>query len=147
MVTSPVGARCPTCARIGRPAILDTSSSEMGRAILFGVGASVAGALAVSILLKILILLPFAIGLLDLLVVAGGMAGVGYLVGESVKYGSGRKLDKRLKYVATLGVFVGWMAVIALLPLFNVPQGLVSGTGGIVGLIASFYVAMNRVKL
>lgn len=147
MVTSPVGARCPTCARIGRPAILDTSSSELSRAILYGVAVSVAGALAVSILLKILILLPFENNLIDLFVVAGGMAGIGFLVGESVKYGSGRKLDRRLKYVATLGVFVGWAGVIVLLPLFNVPQGLVSGTGGIVGLIASFYVAMNRVKL
>lgn len=106
-----------------------------------------AGAVAVGLVLRLLIALPFVAGLLDLIVVAGGVAGIGYLVGEAIKYGSGKKLDRRLKYVAAIGVFVGWAATISLLPLINVPQGLMTGTGGIVGLIISFYVATYRVRV
>jgi hypothetical protein len=166
MITSPVGARCPSCARIDRPAILNTSSSDIIRAIMFAIGAAVVGAVAVSVLLWIMVELPLPFGLfcsdpcdgrtqgttgvlrlVELVVVAGGMAGIGYLVGEAVKYGSGKKLDRRLKYVATLGVFVGWVATISLLPVFNVQQSLGTGTGGIIGLIVSYYVATYRVRV
>ena len=126
MVTSPVGARCPSCARIGRPAILDTSSQEMTRAILAGMVAAVIGALLFTIGLKIFTVLPYITRLLDLVVIAGGFAGVGYLVGEAVRYGSGKKIDRRLKYVSAAAVFVAWLLAFAFSEyLFNVPSGFV----------------------
>ncbi|MDA1297699.1 MAG: hypothetical protein O3B04_06850 [Chloroflexi bacterium] len=147
MVTSPVGGRCPTCARLGRPAIMDTSSSEMGRAILFGMGAGVAGALALSVVLRVLVSLP-SVRLLELVIVGGGMAAIGYLVGESVRYGSGKKIDRRLKYVAAGGVFTGWVATAIFLPLlFSVGSEFITGPAGIAGLIIAFYVATYRVRI
>ncbi len=119
----------------------------MGQAILFAVGSGVLGALALSVALKILILLPFAFTVIDLIVVAGGMAGVGYGIGEAVRYGSGKKLDRRLKYVVAGGVFVTWIVTIALLPVFDVPNGIMAGLSGIIGLIAAFYVATSRVRI
>ncbi len=147
LVTAPVGARCPSCARIGRPAILDTSSSELSRAIAFGAGAGIAGALGLGIVLRLLVSLPFIISLVDFIVVAGGMAGIGYLVGEAVRLGSGKKIDKRLKYVAAGGVFVAWIAVAAWLPLLNVSANFMVGIQGIVGLIIAFYIATSRVRI
>ena len=146
MVTSPVGARCPSCARIGRPAVLDTSSVELGRAILFSLVSAVIGAAAFSLILRVLVEISI-LGLVGFLFVAAGMAGIGYFVGESVRYGSGKKLDRRLRYVAAGGVFVAWVAAAAWLPVFGVsPRLLVSNFGGIIGLIIAFYVATSRLR-
>lgn len=147
LVTSPVGSRCPSCARIGRPAILDTSATEMGRAIIFAAGAGILGALGLSIVLWVLVSLPFVITIIDFAVIAGGMAGIGYLVGEAVRFGSGKKIDKRLKYVAAGGVFISWLAIAALLPVFNVSANFIVGFGGIVGLVIAFYIATSRVRI
>ncbi len=146
MVSSPVGARCPSCARIGRPAILDASRNEMGRAIGFGLGVAVAGALIFSVILKILVSLPFIIGLIDFIVVAGGIVGLGYAIGEAVRIGSGGKLDKNLKYAVAFAVFIGWAATAAFLPLFAVSANFVLGFNGIIGLVVAFYVGMSRVR-
>lgn len=119
----------------------------MGRAILSAIGAAVLGALAFSLILRLLIEIDF-LGAIGFLIIAGGIAGIGYVVGEAVRYGSGKKLDKKLKYVAAGGVFLGWIAVAAWLPLFDVsPRLLVSNFGGIIGLIIAFYVATSRVRI
>lgn len=146
MVTSPVGARCPDCARIGRPAILDTSSSELTRAVVSGFAAAIAGAIALSIVVKILFAMPF-IGIVYWIVAAGGMAVMGYLVGEAIRYGSGKKIDKRLKYVAAGCVFIGWLATFILLPVFGLPSSFIATSPGIVGLIIAYYIASSRVRL
>ncbi len=118
----------------------------MGRAIGFGVAAALVGALLVSVGLRILIELPFIIGIVDFIVVAGGVIGIGYAVGEAVRIGSGKKIDRNLKYAVALGVFVGWVATAAFLPLFSVSANFVLGFPGILGLIIAFYVGMGRVR-
>lgn len=146
MVSSPVGARCPDCARIGRPAILDTTSTELSRAIVAGVFAAVAGAVALSIIVKILFAMPFVIGIVDWIVAAGGLALIGYAVGEAIRYGSGRKIDRRLKYVAAGCVLLAWVATTIVLPLFGIPSGFILTFPGIVGLVIAYYVASSRVR-
>jgi hypothetical protein len=146
LVTSPVGARCENCARLGRPKILDTSSTELGRAILLGLAAAVGGSFALSLAIWIVVSLPFESGVVGLILVVGGFAGIGYVVGESVRYGSGKKIDRRLKYVTAGGVFVAWAMMIAILPLFNITPAIISSVAGVIGLLIAFYVAMNRVK-
>lgn len=147
LVTSPVGSRCPSCARIGRPAILDTSSSEFSRAILAGVGAALIGAFGLAIAVRVLVEIPGVSSTIGIFIAAAGIAGIGYAIGESVKYASGKKLDKRLKYVAAGGVFLAWVATAAFLPVFNVSAGFLGSPIGIVGLIAAFYVATSRVRI
>lgn len=118
----------------------------MGRAIGFGLGVAVAGALIFSVILKILVSLPFIIGLIDFIVVAGGIVGLGYAIGEAVRIGSGGKLDKNLKYAVAFAVFIGWAATAAFLPLFAVSANFVLGFNGIIGLVVAFYVGMSRVR-
>ncbi len=144
MVTAPVGVRCPDCARVGRPAILDTSSSELGRSILFGVGAGVLGALFLS--LVILAIEAIGLGIMGVIVGAVGFVGIGYLVGEAVRYGSGRKMDRRLKYVGATGVFSAWVAAVLFSQLFGFPIVFVGHIIVIAGLIVSFYVASSRLR-
>jgi hypothetical protein len=146
MVTSPVGARCPDCARIGRPAILDTSSSELTRAVLSGFIAAFGGAIALSIVIRILFEMPFVIGIVDWIVAAGGMALIGYAIGEAIRYGSGKKIDQRLKYVAAVCVFASWVAVMAILPLIGIQAAFIAAFPGIVGMIIAFYIASSRVR-
>lgn len=119
----------------------------MSRAILFGLGAAVAGAIAFGLVVRILFSLPFVLGLLDFVVAAGGMVAIGYLVGEAVRYGSGKKLDRRLKYVVAGGVFTGWAASIGVLSILGLPEGFVTSFAGIIGLIVAFYVGIYRVRV
>ena len=138
MVTSPVGARCPDCARIGRPKALDTSRTEMGRAVLAGLLAAAAGAIALSLILWVI---PFVYLSLP------GMAAIGYLVGEAVRIGSGNKLDNRLKYVAATCTFVSWAMAVLLVQIFGVNPVVVAGIMGIAGMIAGIYISMFRVRV
>ncbi|MDA0676625.1 MAG: hypothetical protein O2788_01315 [Chloroflexi bacterium] len=90
--------------------------------------------------------MPFVIGIVDWIVAAGGLAAIGYAVGEAIRYGSGKKIDKRLKYVAAVCVFAGWVATIATLPLIGLPAGFIVTFPGIVGLIIAYYIASSRVR-
>jgi len=142
MVSSPVGARCPDCARIGRPAVLDTSTVEMSRAVGLGLGAAVLFGVAFAAILWVI---PFNI--LSWVLLVAGMAGGGYLVGEAVRIGSGNKLDQRLKYVAGTCAFGAWLFTVVFLMIFGLnPQGL-SNIVGLAGLIIAIYVAMARVRV
>jgi hypothetical protein len=138
MVTTPVGARCPDCARIGRPKALDTSAVEMGRAVTTGLVAAVLGATLLSVFLWLLPS-PF--------LALAGMAAIGYLVGEAVRIGSGNKLDNRLKYVASGCAFAGWAFAVFLMPLFGNSPLLMANIMGIVGMVLALYIAMFRVRV
>ncbi len=146
MVTSPVGARCESCAQIGRPAILDASSSELGRAILAAAGTAVAGAFALAIFVRILVEFPAITQTIGIFVASVGIAGLGYAIGEATRYASGKKVDKRLRYVVAGAVFLGWVATATFLPLFNVSSGFLGNPIAIIGLVAAFYVANSKVR-
>lgn len=126
---------------------MDTSSTEFSRAILAGVFAAIIGALLLAVVVRVLVEIPFITTSIGIFMTAGGIVGIGYGIGESVKYASGKKLDKRLKYVVAGAVFLAWVATAAFLPLFSVSSGFLGSPIGIVGLIAAFYVATNRVRI
>lgn len=138
LVNSPVGARCPNCARIGRAKALDTSATEMGRAIIVGVIAAIIGAAALNVILW---LLPLP------LLAAPLIVGIGFLVGEGVRIGSGNKLDRRLKYVAFGLTFFGWLAASLMAPFFSISIAAFGNVYGIAGLIIGMYVASYRVRV
>lgn len=119
----------------------------MSRAIFAGFMTGIVGGAFVALAIRILVALPFASRFLDLFVLVGTMAGLGYVVGEAVRYGSGKKIDRRLKYVTATGVFAGWAAAAGFVPLFGGPPQAMIGTGGIIGLIVGFYVAAMRVRV
>lgn len=126
---------------------MDTSSTELSRAILAGVFAAILGALLLAVVVKVLAEIPFITTSIGTFMSAGGFVGIGYGIGESVKYASGKKLDKRLKYIVAGSVFLAWIATTAFLPLFNMSPVFLARPIGIVGLIIAFYVATNRVRI
>lgn len=147
MVTSPVGARCPKCARIGRPAVLDTSVTEMSRAIIFGVVAAILTAAILTGIFWVIAVLPAGLVIVDVIAVIGGLVGAGYVIGEAVRIGSGNKLDQRLKYVAMGCAFLMWVVGMFLLWGLGGPVGILANTFGIVGMVISVYTASMRVRI
>ena len=145
LVNSPVGARCPACARVGRPAILDTSSSALAKALAAGVSTGVAlGAL----LIAVLVLLDF-VGLTPVNVVAklAGLGAIGYATGEVVRRTAGYKLARKLQVVAGTSAFSAFITANILLNLFGNLNNTVLFDGvSYVGLGIGVYVAMGRVR-
>jgi hypothetical protein len=92
LVATPVGARCPTCARVKRFA-LTTKPRELAQAIALGVGAAALGTLILSFI-------PF-LGLI-------GYALLGFVVGEAVSVGANRKRARELAPIAVACLFVGY---------------------------------------
>ncbi len=119
----------------------------MGRAIGLGAAAAVGGALALAVVVWVLVRVPAISSTIGIYIAAAGIVGIGYAVGEAVRYGSGQKLDRRLRYVAAGGVFLGWLATAILLPSFNVSAGFLGNPVAIVGLVIAFYVASSRVRV
>ena len=93
MVPTPVGARCPDCARVkGRAASL-LKRSDIARGTAYGIGAGALGSV-------LLVFIPF-LGLL-------GYAALGFLVGEVVSIGVNRKRVRELGFLAVGCLVLGF---------------------------------------
>jgi hypothetical protein len=147
MVTTPVGARCPNCARIGRPKVLDTSAVEMGRAVSSGIITAIISSAVITAILWIFDALVGYVWVFDVVVIFGGMIGSGYAVGEAVRIGSGNKLDQRLKYVAMSCAFLVWVMAIGFTAVINLPTPTLLNTFGIIAMVIGVYSAMLRVRI
>jgi hypothetical protein len=95
-IQTPVGARCPTCARVKRFALL-VKPRELAQAIAYGVGAAAVGTLALTFI-------PL-LGLVGPLIY---FALVGFCVGEAVSRGANRKRARELAPIAVACLFVGY---------------------------------------
>ena len=126
---------------------MQTSSTEMSRAILAGLGAAIAGALLLAVVIRGLVAVPAISATIGIFIAGAGLIGLGYAIGEAVRYGSGKKLDRRLKYVVAGGILAGWLATASFLTMFNVSSGFLASPIGIVGLVAAFYVGAYRVRI
>ena len=78
MVQTPVGARCPTCARATRIPTYTVTPAYMARGIAAGVVSALALGVAFIFVNNLLLLVPVLFPYLHVAVVAG----VGYVVGE-----------------------------------------------------------------
>ena len=143
MIQSPVGGRCPTCARIGASPMFQVTASSFALALTAGLGAAlVAGAVFVGVL--------FVAGLFPYgywLGLVGGQLAVGYVVGEAVRRASGYRVDRRLQYLAGTSAFLAF--VVSIIVLLAVPRMHpldLANILGFVGLAISVYVAMGRVR-
>jgi hypothetical protein len=92
MIGTPVGARCPTCARVKRFATI-LKPRELAGAIGLGLGTAAAGSLLVG-------MIPF-LGLI-------GLAVLGFGVGEVVSIGANRKRARELAPIAVACLIVGY---------------------------------------
>ncbi|MHB0866842.1 MAG: B-box zinc finger protein [Thermoleophilia bacterium] len=85
MVFTPVGAKCPSCARLPKTALVRVKPERLVLTVILGAVAAVAGGLLFGILLQVMSFFTF--------IVAFGM-GMG--IGESVSWASGRYHGPRL---------------------------------------------------
>jgi hypothetical protein len=107
LVPTPVGARCPDCARVKRFVLL-VKPKEFARATGMGLAVAAVGALILTFLIRVL---PF-IGL-------WGLAFLGFAVGEAVSVGANRKRAPELGPLAVACLLIGYTLGPALFALLN----------------------------
>jgi hypothetical protein len=107
-----------------------TSSSEMTRAIMVGVGTSLG-------LHLIYAVMYFTLGALGTILAIFAPMAIGYSVGEAVYRSSGYTRNKNLAWVAAGSVFGGFMVMALLFPGVAV---------GIFGILIGGYMAYARVR-
>jgi uncharacterized membrane protein len=140
LISTPVGARCPTCAQVKRFATL-LKPREMARAVVYGVAVGAIGT-------AILSFIPF-LGLI-------GYAILGFGVGEVVSIGANRKRLRELGPIAVACLFVGYevgyvgllffggaplQVAVLLIPILALTRGLL-----VVGLLIGALLAWMRVR-
>ncbi|MEE8046624.1 MAG: B-box zinc finger protein [Dehalococcoidia bacterium] len=145
MVQSPVGARCPDCASIGRPAIFRSTPAELARAIGLSFLGSIVIGVAYGIILWVIFNVPVGwnvgnVAAAFVLAVAGSP--VGDLVLRAGKY----KLDSRLRVIAAFSMFLVWVWGFAVASFVGVPISGFMNIVGYIGLGIGVYVAMNKVR-
>lgn len=129
LIQTPVGARCPDHASEMRNPMTQASSSEMTRALVAGIGSSMALHLVFFILLQ-------ALGNVGLILLFIAPAAIGYFVGEAVFKASGYTRNKNIAWVAAGSVFLGFAVLTA---LFGQPVG-------VFGMLIGMYFAYKRVS-
>ena len=130
MIQTPVGARCPECARVRKLPTFDVQPSYYVRAVVAGGVVAVVGGVAWGLLLRAapIPFLPWLLGI-----------GVGYLVGETVSVASNRKRGTGLAVVAGASMAIAFVAMLLVSPPLNI-------IGLLLMLAAGIYVAVNRVR-
>ena len=140
MIQTPVGSRCPDCARMRKSPIFDVS----GRQYLLASGAAVALGGVLGVLWAVLL---NAIGWILFLpwILA---AGVGYLLGEAISRIANRKRGTGLALIAAAGVLIAYGVVLG--TMFTQPGGFRMNIIDLVfaALFLGFavYIAVSRVK-
>lgn len=99
LVSTPVGARCPSCAGVKGRAVTLLKGADIARATIYGLGAGVLGTL-------LLVFIPF-LGVL-------GYAALGFLVGEAASVGANRKRVRALGFLALACLILGFEVGIVL---------------------------------
>ncbi len=135
MVQTPVGARCPECARlyklptyrVSTAYYLRAAGTALGMAIVCGVIWGVAN-----------LFLPFFF--LNLLLGAG----VGYAIGEVVGLAVNRKRGRGLAAVAGAGVAISYL--VSILLFFSLPFGLFPVLLALASVALGIFVAVTRLR-
>ncbi len=135
MVQTPVGARCPECARLYKLPTYRVSTVYYLRAI----GTALGMALVTGVLWGVINqFLPFFY--LNLLLGAG----VGYAIGEVVGLAVNRKRGWGLAAVAGTGVVISYL--VSILLFFGLPFGLFHIIFDLISLAIGIFVAVTRLR-
>lgn len=131
LVQTPVGARCPSCARLYKLPTYRVSTGYYLRAIGTALGMAIVGGVVWEV---VQVLLPFF--LLNFLLAAG----VGYAIGEVVSLSVNRKRGRGLAAIAGIAVALSY-----LMNLF-LPWGFHFSLFDILALALGIYIAVNRLR-
>ncbi len=108
MIQTPIGARCPDCARLSKSPVYTLTPTTLVRA---GVAALIGG-VAMGLIWR-LILLPFTVGLFSIFIGAG----LGYGFTRMMEFATRRKRGPGVVALAMGGIALAW----AMQPLLGVP--------------------------
>jgi hypothetical protein len=137
MVYTPVGIKCPDCARLPRSALVRLKPDRAARAIAAAFFAGLAMGLG------ILILQGFG---LFFALILGWLIGIG--MGELVLWASGRYRGRETALIAVGGCV--WTYVVPYGLFYGVDLGDVARSGSLafvfIGAVIACYVAYNRVR-
>ena len=135
MVQTPVGARCPECARLYKLPTYRVSTLFYLRAA----GTAFGMALVTGVIWGVVNqFIPFFY--LNLLL----SAGVGYAIGEVVSLSANRKRGRGLAVVAGTGVAISYL--VSTLLLLGLPYGLFHIIIDILSLVLGIFVAVTRLR-
>jgi hypothetical protein len=140
LVQTPVGARCPDCARMRKNPAFDPSSQDMLLAAGAGLGVAVAAGVLLGAVVATLARVPYGY----MFGVLAGQAAAGWAIGETVYRVSRHKRSRGLSYVAAISAFVAYVAAKAVSHALGV-NGIVD-LWELLGLGASVYIAMGRLR-
>ncbi len=114
LVQTPVGARCPECARPTKIPVLDVTLAYYARAVAAAVGIGAVG--VVGLILINALLMP--LGALAFYLRWLALVGVGYIMGHGVSLAVNRKRGRSLQWIAGVAVVV----VVVYLNLHSMPS-------------------------
>ncbi len=135
MVQTPVGARCPECARLYKLPTYRVSTAYYLRAA----GTALGMALVCGVIWGVVnLFLPFFF--LNLLLGAG----VGYAIGEVVGLAVNRKRGRGLAAVAGAGVVISYL--VSILLFFSLPFGLFPILLALASAALGIFIAVTRLK-
>ena len=141
MVQTPVGARCPDCAKLYRLPTYQVSTKYYLRAIGTGLGMAIVCGIAWGLVMGFV-----GFFYLNLLLAAGA----GYAIGEVVSLSVNRKRGKGLAAVAGIAVaisyFVSFLFPVVFISHAGLHLGLFSILYGILALALGIFVAVTRLR-
>jgi len=138
MVQTPVGARCPECARLYKIPTYQVSAKYYLRAVGVGVGMAVVCGVVWNVIMGVI---PFLY--LNFLFAAA----VGYATGEVVSRSVNRKRGRGLAIIAGLSVVLSYLISIlspwgVSFSLFSIPSLIID----LAALALGIFIAVNRLR-
>ncbi len=117
LIQSPVGARCPDCARVVRSPIYTLSASGYARAA----AAAVIGGLVIGVIWTS-VLLPFQFGFFSIFLGAG----LSFVFTAAIDFATGKKRGPAVVAFAILGMVIAWSMQLPFVPVRLAAFGLVA---------------------
>ena len=138
MVETPVGARCPDCAKLYKLPTYRMSSGYYLRAI----GAALGIAIVVGLIWGVIdrFLLSYFFGFFSLILAAG----VGYAIGEVVSLAVNRKRGTPLAVIGSLAMLIAYL--VDIFTFGTIPYHPLAIIFDIIGIGIGIYMAVNRLR-
>ena len=134
---TPVGARCPKCAKMKKNPLYDPSKKELVISTFAGISVSIFLGVILSLFTNLLgKILPLRFIILIIPVI------IGYLIGITIERTSKFKKSNSLQIIAGFSVLIGF--VVYNNTLINYLQ--INSISSIVGLLLGLYIAISKVR-
>ncbi len=138
MVQTPVGARCPDCARLYKMPTYRVSGVYYLRAAGTAMGMAIVTGLLWGVIDNFL--LSYFFGIFSLILAAG----IGYVIGEVISLAVNRKRGTWLAATGGAAVLIAY--AVNILTLGSIPSSPLSIIFDIIGIVVGIYIAVTRLR-